>query len=131
MQKIKMKFLFIAIHIFSFTQISAQSQPAFTRSLLPGSKTIQILSPTAQIFANASLRKQLIPLFNGQYHAQAIVNETFILDNSDFILSSLIDPENPNYRIVHLTFTAENWSQIIEHSGLIYLDISSRFSTTL
>jgi hypothetical protein len=131
MQKIKMNFLFIAIHIFSFTQVSAQSQPAFTQSLLPGPKTMQILSPTAQIFADASLRKQLIPLFNGQYHAQAIVNETFLLDNSDFIVSSFIDPENPNYRIAHLTFTADNWNQIIEHSGLIYLDVSSRFCTCL
>ena len=124
-----MKFLFIAIHIFSFTQVSAQSQPAFTQSLLPGPKTMQILSPTAQIFADASLRKQLIPLFNGHYHAQAIINETFLLDNSDFIVSSLIDPENPNYRIAHLIFTADNWNQIIEHSGLIYLDVSSRLNS--
>ena len=129
MQKIKMKFLFIAIHIFSFIQVSAQTQSANSSSLLPRSKTIQILSPTAQIFTNVLLRDQLIPKFDGKYHAQGIVNETFILDNSDFILSSLIDPENPNYRIAHLSFIAENWNQIIDHPGLIYLDVSSKLNS--
>jgi hypothetical protein len=28
-----------------------------------------------------------------------------------------------------LTFTADNWNQIIEHSGLIYLDVSSRLNS--
>lgn len=122
----------ISIHCysyFSFIQVSAQTQSANSSSLLPRSKTIQILSPTAQIFTNVLLRDQLIPKFDGKYHAQGIVNETFILDNSDFILSSLIDPENPNYRIAHLSFIAENWNQIIDHPGLIYLDVSSKLNS--
>ena len=138
MQKMKLKFLLIVLNVGTIVQVTAQSESnqrnreiSLVNSMLtvPTSRLNQILSPTAQIFTNPELRNQLIPKFDGSYHAQVLVRESFIADNADLIKSSFIDPENANYRIAHLVFTSESWNQIIEHPGLIYLDVSSKLNS--
>ncbi len=135
MDKVKLKNLVFLSIAFTFFQLSAQTKnDNFSEAhAFPISqshvRSPQTFSPTAQIFSNPQLRDPFITQFDGYFHAHAIVNETFLNDNIHLIQSRYNDPENSNHHIVHLKFTAENWSQIAEHTGLIYVDVSSRLNS--
>lgn len=129
MHKIKIKILLILINLLSVTQLISQYSSFHSNGITPRSRAVQILSPTAQLFENLELRNQFIPKFDGKYHGQAIVNELFKSDNSELIMSSIIDPENVDQYIVHLAFIEQGFYQIINHPGLIYLDVSSKLNS--
>lgn len=125
----KVKFLlFIVLTLTSSTGI-AQSFTKLSPPIELRSKANQTLSPTAQLLINPELRDAFIPKFQGKFHAQAIVNELFISENTEFIVTRIQDPEIVEYSIVHLKFDENNINQIIHHPGLVYLEVSSKLNS--
>ena len=57
------------------------------------------------------------------------MNELFISENTEFIVTRIQDPEIAEYSIVHLKFDENNINQIIHHPGLVYLEVSSKLNS--
>lgn len=116
----KLPFLMIA---FCLVSTGAVGQ-LMTNSANPTVKS-QILSPSSQLFQNPALRQVLVPQFDGKYHAQLLVDESFYMPNQVDILSEIADAELPNAKLLHIRFNANDWSSLIEQPGLLYLDVSA------
>ena len=125
----KVKFLLFIILTLTSTTVIAQSSTKPSAPIEQRSKANQTLSPTAQLLINPELRDPFIPKFQGKFHAQAIVNELFISENNEFIVTRIQDPEIAEYSIVHLKFDENNINQIIHHPGLVYLEVSSKLNS--
>ena len=125
----KVKFLLFIILTLTSTTVIAQSSTKPSAPIEQRSKANQTLSPTAQLLINPELRDPFIPKFQGEFHAQAIVNELFISENNEFIVTRIQDPEIAEYSIVHLKFDENNINQIIHHPGLVYLEVSSKLNS--
>jgi subtilisin family serine protease len=89
----------------------------------------QILSPSAQIFANPSLRYSLTPKFDGKFDAQIMVDESFDLPKNIELLSDIQDPEQASQRLLHIRFMELDWDELVAQTGLIYLDVSSKINS--
>jgi len=114
-----------------FSQVSiAQTQPQ-TATIHPSNSSHkkQILSPSAQLFSDESLRNTLIPRFEGKYDAQILVDEYFKLPPTVERLSSIPDPESPNQMLLHIQFDESDWTSIIQQNGLIYCDVSAKINS--
>ena len=125
----KVKFLLFIILTHTSTTVIAQSSTKPSAPIEQRSKANQTLSPTAQLLINPELRDPFIAKFQGKFHAQAIVNELFISENNEFIVTRIQDPEIAEYSIVHLKFDENNINQIIHHPGLVYLEVSSKLNS--
>ena len=125
----KVKFLLFIILTLTSTTVIAQSSTKPSAPIEQRSKANQTLSPTAQLLINPELRDPFIAKFQGKFHAQAIVNELFISENTEFIVTRIQDPEIAEYSIVHLKFDENNINQIIHHPGLVYLEVSSKLNS--
>ena len=118
--------IFLCFNLTAFAQPNADAAQNIGPQL---SSKSQVLSPTAQLFTNLSLRNALIPTFDGKYDAQLLVDGHFELPDKVELLSSIHDPENPSYRLLHVRFAEDGWQSLILQSGLIYLDISAKINS--
>jgi subtilisin family serine protease len=119
------KFCALSLLIFKFIGTTSAQD---LRSL-PKSEYKQILSPSAQIFSDPSLRTALVPSYNGKFDAQMLVNEEFVVPSGVDLLSEIPDKDNANLRLLHIQFDATFWNSLIESEGLLYIDVSSRINS--
>ena len=111
------------------TNVQAQYIGSDISSIFNISRGFQLLSPSAQIFANPLLRNCLVPIFDGKYDAQLLVNEEFTLPIKVDLLSEIDDLETRGNRIIHVRFNENDWASLINQKGLLYIDLSAKINS--
>ena len=94
----------LVVTMVGVTNVQAQYIGSDISSIFNNSRGFQLLSPSAQIFVNPSLRNSLVPKFDGKYDAQLLVNEEFTLPIKVDLLSEIDDLETRGNRIIHVRF---------------------------
>jgi len=107
-------------------QTTANSSP---QTLPQTSQKRQILSPSAQLFNSETLRKTLIPRFDGKFDAQVLVDDLFEVPASISVLSEIQDPESFSQRLLHIQLSENEWLPLLQQPGLIYVEVSSKINS--
>ena len=119
----------LVVTMVGVTNVQAQYIGSDISSIFNNSRGFQLLSPSAQIFANPSLRNSLVPKFDGKYDAQLLVNEEFTLPIKVDLLSVIDDLETRGNRIIHVRFNENDWASLINQKGLLYIDLSAKINS--
>ena len=119
----------LVVTMVGVTNVQAQYIGSDISSIFNNNRGSQLLSPSAQIFVNPSLRNSLVPKFDGKYDAQLLVNEEFTLPIKVDLLSEIDDLETRGNRFIHVRFNENDWAALINQKGLLYIDLSAKINS--